>query len=114
MGVAVKEEVDTGRRVGRGDVDEADAETGANEVEGEGPVADGVAIAADHFYRFAAGAELVKEPVATDVAEVPDLVGAGNALYELERQFVMRIRDDGDTGRFLGQVISERESVCLW
>ncbi len=97
--MAVEEEVDVGRRSGWGDVDEVDAEGAALEVQGEGPVCYGVAIAAYDFEGFSGGAEFIENPLGADVAEVPDFVGGGELLDECGGQFVVGIGDDGDVGR---------------
>ena len=96
--MAVEEQVDLGRRGGRRDVDQADAQAGPGEVQGEGPIGDGIAIAADYLQRLAGGAQFVEDPFAADIAQVPDLVSGGNPFDKLVGEFVVRVGEDGDLG----------------
>ena len=104
MGVSVKYQVHTRGWRRRRNVHQVDAQAHAIEIKCEWPVSSGVAISANHLERFAPCPQFVQNPLPADIAQMPDLVRAGNALYELERQFVMRIRDNCDSGRFLSQV----------
>ena len=94
--MAVEEQVHMRGRVVvvRGNVHEMDAKVIPCEVEGQGPVG-GVAIASHHLDRAGAGeAQLVENPIAADVAQMPDFVGGGDALDEGVGEFVVRIGDD--------------------
>jgi hypothetical protein len=103
MGVAVENDVHLLKWFGRRDMDKVDVQPSPGEIEGQGPIRAGIAIAANDFERLATEAELIEDPFAADIPEVPDFAGFGYALGELVGKFVVGVRDDCDSCGFQGK-----------
>lgn len=80
--MSVNEDVAVWRSLAWGDMHEVEAGAGSLQVEGEGPVHAGIAIAADHTERAIEFDEEIEHRGLADIAEVPEFVHAAEAIED--------------------------------
>ena len=96
MGVTMENEIHTGRRGTGRNVFEVDPEAFQFKVESQRPFFVGVTVSPHKTQREAHRAEDFQDRRGADVAEVPDLICAGEFCRQSRRHAVMGIGEDGD------------------
>jgi hypothetical protein len=99
--MAVEEEVAARRSLWR-DVCKADASAVKFEVKDLRPGGMRVAIAANPAKGGGQSAELVENPSAADIPEMPDLIGTSEGVEQMGGKAVMGVSEDGHAGGWWG------------
>lgn len=95
--MAVEQEIDAGRGVGRRDVNEPRLTPGDLEIERHRPLMRRVTVPAHDFQRASERLELEQRPVVAHVAEVPDFIRLGEQAGEMRGDTIVSVGDDGDS-----------------
>ena len=100
MRMSMQHQIRLRHRLIRRNMDEMNSKTHLREFKCQRPFIL-VTIPPDHLQRLPGNPQLIQNPFAADIAQMPDLVSPGNSLHERVRKLVMGIRNNGYASRFV-------------